>query len=152
MQPLHDGRNHSGEKWEEKRMINEIGILAIAYTITCSSIGIGADIYEYDILNRLTKVTYEDGSYVEYEYDDNGNITKTNMYDATPETDDSGESEETGESTEEPPTDTEESTEESGGSTEESGGAEGEDNVITKIISAIQEIVTEIINWIQNLF
>lgn len=31
--------------------------------------------YEYDKLNRLMKVTYEDGSYVEYTYDKNGNIT-----------------------------------------------------------------------------
>lgn len=133
-------------------MIKEIGILAIACTITCSSIGVGTNIYEYDILNRLTKVTYEDGSYVEYEYDDNGNITKTNMYDATPETDDTGEREETEESTEEPTTDTGESTEESGGSTEEGGSTGGEGNIVTQIISAIQEIVSEIINWIQSLF
>lgn len=31
--------------------------------------------YQYDNLGRLIKVTYEDESYVEYEYDANGNIT-----------------------------------------------------------------------------
>ncbi|WP_207717373.1 RHS repeat domain-containing protein [Anaerosporobacter faecicola] len=31
--------------------------------------------YTYDKLGRLIKVIYEDGSYIEYEYDANGNIT-----------------------------------------------------------------------------
>ena len=39
-----------------------------------------AENYVYDDLNRITKVTYEDGSYVEYGYDNNGNITYTNVY------------------------------------------------------------------------
>ncbi|MBR3598986.1 MAG: RHS repeat protein, partial [Lachnospiraceae bacterium] len=30
--------------------------------------------YEYDDSGRITKVTYEDGSYETYEYDKNGNI------------------------------------------------------------------------------
>lgn len=33
-----------------------------------------AEQYEYDELNRVVKVIYEDGSYVEYTYDQNGNI------------------------------------------------------------------------------
>lgn len=36
-----------------------------------------AEEYEYDDLNRIVRITYEDGSYVEYEYDKNGNILKT---------------------------------------------------------------------------
>lgn len=32
-------------------------------------------VYEYDILGRVTKVAYPDGSTVTYEYDANGNIT-----------------------------------------------------------------------------
>lgn len=32
--------------------------------------------YEYDLLNRLVKVTYDDDNYIEYMYDANGNITK----------------------------------------------------------------------------
>lgn len=33
--------------------------------------------YEYDQLDRVTKVTYEDGSYTTFSYDKNGNIIKT---------------------------------------------------------------------------
>lgn len=36
-----------------------------------------AETYEYDKLNRLTKVVYDDGSCIEYEYDANGNMTMT---------------------------------------------------------------------------
>jgi len=36
-----------------------------------------AEEYEYDGLNRVTKVIYDDGSYVEYIYDSNGNIIET---------------------------------------------------------------------------
>ena len=32
--------------------------------------------YEYDLLNRLVKVTYDENNYIEYTYDANGNITK----------------------------------------------------------------------------
>ena len=32
--------------------------------------------YEYDRLNRLIKVTYDEENYVEYMYDANGNITQ----------------------------------------------------------------------------
>lgn len=39
-----------------------------------------AETYAYDSLNRLKKVTYDNGSYVSYEYDKNGNITSTKIY------------------------------------------------------------------------
>lgn len=32
--------------------------------------------YEYDLLNRLIKVTYDENNYIEYTYDANGNITE----------------------------------------------------------------------------
>lgn len=35
--------------------------------------------YEYDELNRIVKAVYPDGTIVLYEYDPNGNITKTNI-------------------------------------------------------------------------
>ena len=41
-----------------------------------------AETYEYDNLNRVTKVTYDDGSYVTYEYDKNGNITNIEVHEA----------------------------------------------------------------------
>lgn len=41
-----------------------------------------ADTYEYDEMSRVTKATYEDGSYVTYEYDANGNITNVESYDS----------------------------------------------------------------------
>ncbi len=40
-----------------------------------------ADTYTYDELNRLKSVTYEDGSKVEYEYDANGNMKESRVYD-----------------------------------------------------------------------
>ena len=62
-----------------------VGLLAIA--MFGGSTNTGTDIYEYDQLNRLTKVIYEDGSYVTYEYDANGNITNTEVFDASHEND-----------------------------------------------------------------
>ena len=39
-----------------------------------------AEEYLYDALNRVTRVTYDDGSYVEYTYDKNGNITGVEVH------------------------------------------------------------------------
>lgn len=41
-----------------------------------------AETYEYDELNRVTKVIYDDKSYITYEYDANGNIESQNFYKA----------------------------------------------------------------------
>lgn len=51
-------------------------ILVILFTMPVQAAN-----YEYDKLNRLTKVTYEDGSYVTYEYDANGNIKHATTHD-----------------------------------------------------------------------
>ena len=40
-----------------------------------------AETYEYDSLNRLTKVTYDTGEVFTYEYDANGNIKSVNNAD-----------------------------------------------------------------------
>lgn len=45
-----------------------------------------AEEYEYDELNRVTKVTYDDGTYVEYFYDANGNLIQTDVYGVESET------------------------------------------------------------------
>lgn len=89
-----------------------------------------AEEYEYDELNRVKKVSYEDGSYVEYEYDSNGNILNIYVYEAkptilptpTPDINEGGE-----ESDDIPKEDTEESSSQESGS----GDAEnGEDSII----------------------
>ncbi len=53
-----------------------------------NNLEIQAEEYEYDMLNRVTKVTYEDGSYVEYEYDKNGNIVNIYVHEAAAEEED----------------------------------------------------------------
>lgn len=133
-----------------------------------------AEEYEYDALNRVTKVVYEDGSYVEYEYDSNGNLLNTNVYNASPEQDeeetDGGE--EGGETKEEEETKPSEEGEDSSGSEEdsestetpESGDNSDEDipqkdtdgseekNVVEKIIEAVTGYVKQIVNWFKSWF
>lgn len=47
-----------------------IGLLALV------ALPASAITYEYDTLNRLIRVTNDDGGTVEYEYDETGNITR----------------------------------------------------------------------------
>ena len=63
--------------------------------LLCPGILAYAEEYEYDDLNRVTKVIYDDGSYVEYTYDRNGNIIKTKVYNAGETGDESTENETT---------------------------------------------------------
>lgn len=62
-----------------------LAAVVIPIMLTVSAIPAQAEEVEYDDLNRVTKVTYDDGSYVEYEYDRNGNIVSINVYDANEE-------------------------------------------------------------------
>ena len=55
-------------------------ILVIAAMICLKTSYANAEIYQYDELNRVIKVIYENGSYVEYQYDSNGNIVNTKVY------------------------------------------------------------------------
>src|SRR5574344_1016738 len=48
----------------------------VSSILLCNQVNTYAEKYEYDDLDRVTKVTYDDGSYVEYHYDANGNIKK----------------------------------------------------------------------------
>lgn len=57
-----------------------IGCCCVVCFYLTMSLSVYAMEYQYDKLNRLTKVTYEDGSYVTYEYDANGNIVNTKKY------------------------------------------------------------------------
>ena len=78
-------------------MLQRIWIGMLSMVLLSGNLPDGGDRYVYDKLNRLTKVLYEDGSYVTYEYDANGNITHTEVYDAS-----MTEPGETGEDPEEP--------------------------------------------------
>lgn len=49
---------------------------AVLVLLLCSVSYVSAETYQYDKLNRLTKVIYEDGSYISYEYDASGNLSK----------------------------------------------------------------------------
>lgn len=68
-----------------KRIVKTIGIWGIAAIVFLGNLPgtiqtVHGEEYEYDALNRVVKVIYEDGSYVEYSYDSNGNIVKITMY------------------------------------------------------------------------
>jgi len=54
------------------KTLSAIGVLSVFLALPAQ-----AETYEYDKLNRLTKVVYNDGSCIEYEYDANGNMTMT---------------------------------------------------------------------------
>lgn len=73
-----------------KRIVKTIGIWGIAAIVFLGNLPgtmqtVHGEEYEYDALNRVVKVIYEDGSYVEYSYDSNGNIVKITMYTDKPE-------------------------------------------------------------------
>ena len=134
-------------------MINKMRLCAYALTAVCSVSGMGTSTYEYDELNRLTKVIYEDGSYVEYEYDANGNILSAAVY-SNKETDiggkdDSGEGEDNSGGEDNP------EGEENPGGEENSGGEDNpgeEQGIIETIVTTVVKVVTKLVNWIKSLF
>jgi YD repeat-containing protein len=50
-------------------------LLVMAGVGVLSAAAVAATTYEYDALGRVTKATYDDGSYVQYQYDAAGNRT-----------------------------------------------------------------------------
>lgn len=62
-------------------MKKRIMCLTIMVMVLMCHITLYAKTYEYDDLNRVTKVVYDDGSYATYEYDRNGNILKIEVFD-----------------------------------------------------------------------
>src|SRR6476661_9663076 len=57
------------------RAIKRAILLAACVGLVSAAPAARAAQYEYDALNRVTKVTYADGHYVSYRYDPTGNIT-----------------------------------------------------------------------------
>ena len=55
-------------------------VCLLCLSLYISGLHADAEEYEYDDFKRVIKVTYEDGSYVTYEYDSNGNIINTVVY------------------------------------------------------------------------
>ena len=64
-------------------ILNIAGCIAAGSLFISNSIVVNGEEYEYDVLNRVVKVIYDDGGYVEYIYDSNGNIVKTIVHTVT---------------------------------------------------------------------
>ena len=74
-------KEKSAGLWRLENMKKRVWYLAVIVMILICQVTTYAKTYEYDDLNRVVKVVYDDGSYVTYEYDRNGNIIKINVYD-----------------------------------------------------------------------
>ena len=122
----------------------------------------GAENYEYDKLNRVTKVIYEDGSYVTYEYDANGNITHTEVYDASNEEsdDDTGSDDPTtihpgeNDSAENDPGADDPGANAPSGSDPDGtdSDTDGDKSLFGKIIDTVVKVITSVVNWVKSLF
>lgn len=66
-----------------RKIINMCGIIVTVLVMNTTAF---AENYEYDELNRVTKVIYDDGSYVTYVYDNNGNVIDIIVYEIETET------------------------------------------------------------------
>ena len=66
-----------------RKIINMCGIIVTVLAMNTTAF---AENYEYDELNRVTKVIYDDGSYVTYVYDNNGNVIDIIVYEIETET------------------------------------------------------------------
>ena len=146
-----------------KKICRLCSICLVSGLLITSSIHVRAEEYEYDDLNRVTKVTYEDGSFVTYEYDANGNIISTTVVEAEQsssesteesETAENSETSETGETSETSETsetgETEESTQPT--ETEESTEPEEDKNVVEKVIDAVVDTAKDVVDAIVDFF
>jgi len=167
-------------KKELKKIFRVFCMITISLSLLlCNGARARAEEYQYDDLDRLVKVTYEDGSYTKYSYDANGNLLEVIVYDAnpkpsaTPNPEESSEasevSSETGipESSEPMETTKPETNEETTESSSESGDGsetasqsneehqeepEDEKNIVERIIAAVEEFFTKVINWFKKWF
>lgn len=58
-------------------------LLVVMAAVSLTALNAHATSYIYDALNRLTRVTYDNGSYISYTYDPAGNILQVDTYNAT---------------------------------------------------------------------
>lgn len=127
-------------------------LLTVLVLIPIILIGIAwnvqAEEYEYDDLNRVTKVTYENGSYVEYEYDGNGNILSVQVHDGASGTEQDKEPE-SGE-TEKPDSGNQEDTDEKENPSETNEKLNIK-NFIEKSIAKVIEETREIVEWLRSI-
>jgi YD repeat-containing protein len=61
-----------------------VAILFVCHLMLATVSPVWADTYEYDDLNRLTKIIYDSGDYIKYEYDTAGNIKRAFSPDMPP--------------------------------------------------------------------
>ncbi len=129
--------------------LNVLYVVAAAALVTVQSpfggvLTVCAEEYEYDDLNRVVKVIYDDGGYVEYLYDSNGNIVKVTVHkaessnpdgssdskagEASEESGDSEASKESGDSEASEESETSEESKESGGSKGSEVSGESDDS------------------------
>ncbi len=73
------GGNMGRGKWLWNILIG--GVCAVL-VLSVHILSVRAEKYEYDKLNRVVKVIYDDGRYVRYVYDANGNIKESKLYGA----------------------------------------------------------------------
>lgn len=66
----------------KKKMLVVLSMVILLVVLITVPEKVEGETYEYDDLNRVIKVTYDDGSYITYEYDKNGNITSVKVHEA----------------------------------------------------------------------
>lgn len=66
-----------------KHFTSRIMLLVVMATVSLTVLNAHATSYIYDSLNRLTRVSYDNGSYISYVYDLVGNITQVETYNTT---------------------------------------------------------------------
>lgn len=66
----------------KKKMLVVLSMVIVLLVLITVPERVEGETYEYDDLNRVIKVTYDDGSYITYEYDKNGNITGVKVHEA----------------------------------------------------------------------
>lgn len=122
-----------------------------------NGVAVQAETYEYDDLDRLVKVIYDDGGYVEYEYDKNGNIVSTTVHEAGEEEPEAPEIPEESDETDNPEEDdNSDDSDNDGGSdgSDDSGGSgttDDEPGLLERVKAVIDDIIKRIKDWFESM-